>query len=144
MSDRISDRIDLHIHNGSADMFKIFTALDRFTKSNAEFQVSVHRKLDDILTHVANITGQGRDLMATVQDLQQFVVDLDEETNGIATRLDRNTATIDTLKKQIADGSPVSQEQLDMLANGFKPISDRLRALGSDPVNPIPPIEPPL
>lgn len=137
----MSDRFDLHLHTDRQDeLFHqlIIDKLDRLTTATNELKVSVHHKLDDILTRLVNIKVQETHLMATVQDLEQFVTDLNDETNGISDRLDRNTATIDALKLQIAQGTPVTQEQLDALAAGFTPISARLRALGSDPANPIP------
>lgn len=80
--------------------------------------------------------------MKTVTDVQQLVKDLDAETNTIASKLDANTATIADLKAQIAAGSPVTQAQLDDLAAGLSTESDRLKTLGADPAQPIPPAPP--
>lgn len=85
-------------------------------------------------------------MAATIQDMEKFVIDINDETNGISDRLDRNTAVIAALKLQVANGGPVTQEQLDALANAFAPLSARLRSLAADPVVPIPPVvvDPPL
>lgn len=99
---------------------------------------SVNRKLDEIIARLRAIQGQEMGIMTTVKDTQQFIVDLNDETNALSVKLDGNTATINALKAQVAAGVPVSQEQLDAINAGLAPISARLKALGSDPTDPIP------
>lgn len=143
----MSDRIDLHLHTAKIDdLFQttITASVNAIVNAHNSFQQSALQKLDDIITRLDNLKIQETSLMATVQDLETFVTELNDETNGISDRLDRNTATIDALKLQISQGTPVTQEQLDALAAGFTPISARLRALGADPTAPIPPAEPPV
>lgn len=57
--------------------------------------------------------------------ISQLIADFDAETTAIATR-------IDTL---IANSTSV-----DEIVAGLTPISDRLKTLGSDTSNPIPPV----
>jgi hypothetical protein len=78
--------------------------------------------------------------MAKLTDVQQLIADLDTETNTVAAKVDAQAAAIADLKAQIAAGSPVTQADLDAIAAGLTPISDRLKALGSDPAAPIPPV----
>lgn len=77
--------------------------------------------------------------MADVQSVKQLVSDLNDETNTVAAKIDAQAAAIQALKDQIAQGSPVTQQDLDEIASGLAPISDRLKALGADPAQPIPP-----
>lgn len=113
----------------------------------------VESKLDDVLAQqrdervwkeavrhqlvvISHVLGA---LMAKEQDLEQLITDLNDETNVIAAKLDGQSAQIADLKAQIAAGTPVSQAQLDALQTGFAGVSDRLKTLGADPAQPIPP-----
>lgn len=71
----------------------------------------------DLQTRVTKLEGK----MSTVQDV---VSQLDAATNTIADKLTR-------LQEQVA-GSDAA------LASEFEPVIARLRALGSDPANPVP------
>lgn len=77
--------------------------------------------------------------MANVNDVKQLVSDLNDETNTVAAKVDEQAKAIQALKDQVAQGSPVTQQDLDAIAAGLQPISDRLKALGADQTNPIPP-----
>ena len=92
---------------------------------------SATQKLDLILA-------QGETLMADVTSIKQLVVDLDTETNDVAAKVDAQTAAIADLKAQIAEGIPVTQEDLNAISDGLTPISARLKALGANPTDPIP------
>lgn len=105
---------------------------------HVEDSPTVIKRLDLILARLGTLLSQEQRLMSTVQDVQQLVTDLKDETDKVAARLDAQAAAIQALKDQIAAGTPVSQEQLDRLVDGLAPISARLKALGSDPANPIP------
>lgn len=121
--------------------------MDRFdanTKTDAAFQLSVQRKLDDITTRLANIKAQELLIMASELDLETLVTDLNAATNTMAIKQDGEIAEIADLKKQIAAGVPVTQEQLDKVVAGLQPISDKLKAMGADATAPIPPVDPPV
>ncbi len=62
--------------------------------------------------------------------LDQTIADVNTATDEVAARIDRLTATIAT---------DMTAAQVDEAKAGFKAISDRLHALGQDPVNPVPP-----
>jgi len=87
--------------------------------------LGLHRKVDAI--------------MAKELDLETLISDIDAATNAVATKLDAQTAQIQALKDQIAAGTPVSQAQLDALAANLTTERDRLRVLGADASNPVPP-----
>ncbi len=93
---------------------------------------SVTRLLDTILTRLES-------LMSTVNDVKQLVSDLNDETNTVAAKIDAQAAAIQALKDQIAAGTPVSQADLDAIGSGLTAVSDRLKTLGADTSNPIPP-----
>ncbi len=95
-------------------------------------------RLDQILTLLKALTTQEKTLMATVLTVKQLVTDLDAETNDVAAKIDAQAAAIQALKDQIAAGGAVTQADLDAISDGLTPISDRLKALGSNPVDPIP------
>lgn len=100
------------------------------------------RVLDDILTRVIALQGQEKHLMTTVDNVKQLVADLNTETNNVAAKLDAQKAALEALKQKVDSGSPVTQADLDAIADGLTPISDRLKALGADDTNPIPPPAP--
>lgn len=95
----------------------------------------VSRQLDEILTLMNK---QGVDIMADVASVKQLIVDLGAETDALSTKIDAEVAEIASLKAQIAAGSPVTQADLDAISAGLSPISDRLKALGASPADPIP------
>lgn len=95
--------------------------------------------LQQILDQLGTLAAQERHLMKTVSDVQQLVTDLKTNTDAVAAKVDAQTQAIADLKAQIAAGSPVTQEQLDAIAAGLQPISDHLKAMGTDPTNPLPP-----
>lgn len=76
--------------------------------------------------------------MADVASVKQLIVDLGAETDALSTKIDAEVAEIASLKAQIAAGSPVTQADLDAISAGLSPISDRLKALGASPADPIP------
>jgi hypothetical protein len=60
--------------------------------------------------------------------IKKLIADFDAETNAVAAKLD-------ALKQQVTDGASA-----DEIVAGLQPISDRLKALGADVANPIPPV----
>jgi len=64
--------------------------------------------------------------------LEDLVTALNDETNAVAARIDKLTQD---LKDAIRNGQAPKAETLGALSA----ISDRLKALGQDPANPIPP-----
>ncbi len=97
-----------------------------------EQPAGVTRQLDLILTRLES-------LMASVSEVKQLVSDLNDETNAVAAKIDAQAAAIQALKDQIAAGTPVSQADLDAIGRGLTAVSDRLKTLGADTSNPIPP-----
>ena len=77
--------------------------------------------------------------MADVTSIKQLVSDLNDETNVVAAKLDAETAEIKRLSDIIAAGGTVTAQDLQDIQDGLQPISDRLKALGADPAQPIPP-----
>lgn len=107
--------------------------------------IDVHLHFDSSLSGGATeqalikILARLEDIMATVTSVKQLIVDLNDETNTLAAKVDAQAATIADLKAKLAAGSAVSQEDLDAIAAALTPISDRLKALGANPEAPIPP-----
>jgi hypothetical protein len=99
---------------------------------------SVDRKLDRIITLLQALSAKETTVMATVTSIKQLVVEMNDETNAIATKVDAQDAKIKALKDQIAAGGTVSQADLDDISAGLAPISDRLKALGANQLDPIP------
>lgn len=129
------DRLDLHIHTGK--------------KQETAFQADVRQQLAAIAlqliaitTTLATVLSQETKIMASELDLETLVTDLNTATNAMGVKQDAEIAEITALKAQIAAGVPVTQEQLDAVVAGLQPISDKLKAMGADPVVPIPPDSP--
>jgi UDP-N-acetylglucosamine enolpyruvyl transferase len=95
--------------------------------------------LAQILAHVTTIHAQGVHLMADVASIKQLVSDLNDETNAVAAKLDAETAEIARLSAIIAAGGTVTAQDLQDIQDGLQPISDRLKSLGANVAQPIPP-----
>jgi hypothetical protein len=93
-------------------------------------------KLDYIVNWICT---EGRRLMTGVTEIKQLVTDINDETNAVATKVDAQGQAIADLKAQLAAGTPVSQADLDAIASGLGSVSDRLKAIGANPDEPIPP-----
>jgi septal ring factor EnvC (AmiA/AmiB activator) len=100
----------------------------------------VHEQLDRLIHAVDALAAQERHMANDIQSIKQLVTEINDETNTVAARIDAQSAAIQALKDQIAAGTPVSQADLDAIAEGLAPISERLKALGQDSANPIPPV----
>lgn len=100
--------------------------------------VYIHTAASQTDAKLDTLISQGALLMAAVTDLKTLAADLDVETNAVAAKIDAEMAQIADLKAQIAAGSPVSQADLDSIVASLGPVSDRLKALGADPAQPIP------
>lgn len=108
--------LDLHLH----------PALDA--------DVGAHRKLDRILAQLAALAAQDTQIMANESDLQ---TDLDAIKTGVDTVLASQVAQaalIAALKAQLAAGTPVSQDQLEILDAEAKAIVATLTPLATPPV----------
>ncbi len=73
--------------------------------------------------------------MATSKDFLDLLAAMDAETTRIATKLDELLA-----KLQAGGMSEAEEAEVFAAANA---LSDRLKTIGTDPVTPIPPTEPP-
>lgn len=101
---------------------------------------AINGKTGDRIFEALSFINRKQDyLMSTVNEVKTLVTAIDTETTAVATKVDAQIQQIAELKAQIAAGSPVTQEDLDAIAAGLQPISDRLTAIGADPANPIPP-----
>lgn len=92
-------------------------------------------KLDEILLHQKTLTGKVDKLMALADDIKKAIADLDKETTDIATV---QAALVAKIKNGMSD-----QEVADIKAS-FGTLGDRLKSLGVDPTNPVPPAPPAL
>lgn len=119
----------------------------------------VSEKLTQILNALGVLTTQGTQLMADVTFAKEQLVVLNTVTNTLQASVDDVIAAdqaeddafraeIQDLKDQIAAGGAVTQQDLDDLAAGMggttatlQAISAALGQMGSNPTNPIPPVD---
>ena len=71
-------------------------------------------------------------------EILTLLTDIDTATNNVAAVLTAQVAIIADLQAQIAEGTPVTQEQLDALGAALTAEKDKLFVLAADPANPIP------
>ncbi len=71
--------------------------------------------------------------MADVTSVKQLITDMDNETNDIATKVDALNAKVAELS-----AGTVTQADLDGISDQLTPLSARLKAIGSNPSDPIP------
>jgi uncharacterized protein YoxC len=76
---------------------------------------SNEKALAEILRTVRRLETKGDMTMATIQDVQQKLDAIPEVLNAIAADGQAQKDLIQSLKDQIAQGNPVTQEQLDEL-----------------------------
>jgi chromosome segregation ATPase len=79
-------------------------------------------KLDRILAHLEG-------LMATQADLKKELDTIKDGVANLLTKATANAQTIAELQAQVADGSPVTQQQLDDLSTEAQGIVDTLTPL---------------
>lgn len=100
-----------------------------------ESDESLLERLDCLTTRIEALSSQGVHLMATMQDLQNAISQIDTATTEIANDLQ-------ALRDRLAGGglsAMETQQVLDQLAAH----AERLRVMGQDPENPVPnPAEP--
>lgn len=77
-------------------------------------------------------------LMATVEEVNALVGEINDATNEVAEKVEAQVAEIARLKDVIANGDGVTPADLDNLIAGLEPIGARLRTIASDPGNPVP------
>ncbi len=82
------------------------------------------RKLDQLL----NI---GRRIMAKIDDVNELLTKIDDETNQVA-------AEIQQLKDQIANSGGISAADADAVVAKLGALQTRLQGLAADPNNPVP------
>ena len=68
-------------------------------------------------------------IMSTVDDLKQSLDNIQSGVGSVAEKLAAQTQAIKDLKDQLAQGTPVSQEQLDALEAEAQAIEDALAPL---------------
>jgi len=117
-------------------------------------QNEILRRLDQLGADVETVKQQGVQLMSTVNDAQALLVSMNEVTNQLAaavsTVVDTEAQQLEEIRKlreQIANGTPVTQAQLDGLVSGMTErrdtltmVRDHLQTIASDPNNPTPPL----
>jgi hypothetical protein len=91
--------------------------------------VELDRRVHALEGRVTSLTRTLERIVAMGLNLSQLIVDINDNTNAVAARLDKLAADIAAAK-----GGAVTDVQLAELQT----ISDHLKALGSDPNNPVP------
>lgn len=143
---------------------------DKHRPEKLEHHVTVHlnggqssdgvsQKLTEILNALGVLTTQGTQLMADIMLAKAALDALNATTNTLQTSVDDVIAAdqaeddafraeIQALKDQIAAGGVVTQQDLDDLAAGMggttatlQAISAALGQMGSNPSQPIPPVD---
>lgn len=97
------------------------------------------QELTDLHEETYHLGTKVRQLMTDVASVKQLIADLNDETNTVAAKVDSQQTQIKALQDQIAAGGTVTAADLQAIADGLTPISERLKALGADPTQPIPP-----
>jgi hypothetical protein len=92
------------------------------------------RTLENVLKRMRAIAGSGGGGMATPDSYAALVAALDAETTRIGLKVQEYLDTI------AAGGMSAAEE--DAAQAGLQAVADRLKAIGSDPAEPIPPVEP--
>lgn len=86
-------------------------------------------------------------MTAKITDVQALVKAVNEETNNMAARIEardkEQDGQIQALKDKIAAGTPVTPEDLDALASDLSAEVARLKEIGANPAEPIPPADNP-
>src|SRR5665647_2064115 len=82
-----------------------------------------------ILNQIFHIKKQNKLIMAKQDQVDATLAELNDATNALA-------AKIQKLIDGQVPGDPVSQESLDAL----QVVADKLKAMGTDPTNPVPPV----
>jgi ABC-type transporter Mla subunit MlaD len=79
-----------------------------------------------------------------VSEVDDAVSELNDATNGVADKLDANTAEIERLTEALANAEPGSAEagqlrtEVANALDGMRAASTRMRDLAADPENPVP------
>lgn len=107
-------------------------------------------QLHTLLTHIKD------QIMANLNEVTTLLAAINDVTNALASKVDGvvaaeagQLALIESLKAQIAAGTPVSQAQLDAIVvdlaarkASLESVSAHLSTIATDPANPVP-VEPP-
>lgn len=109
-----------------------------------------------LATLATAITSLRESTMTKFDEVSALLSSVNDVTNALAanvTKVVQNEAAqlaeIQSLKDQIAAGSPITTVQLDTIVSGLqarqealKAISDNLQSIATDPANPTPPVPP--
>lgn len=88
--------------------------------------------LIEIETTLDRIQQKMETMMPTLQNFKDLLAAVDAETNRIA-------AKIQSLVDQLGGGGMSDAEEAEALA-GLSAVADRLKTIGADPSNPVPPV----
>ena len=94
-----------------------------------------HRLLETLLTietTLDRIQQKMETTMATLQNFKDLLAAVDTETNRIA-------AKIQSLVDSLGGGGMTDAQEAEALA-GLSAVADRLKTIGADPTNPVPPV----
>jgi len=91
-------------------------------------------RLDAIETKLETIEKKWSKIMATVKEFDDLLKAIDDETTRIAAKIQE---LLDGM-----DGGGLNSEEEAALAGKLGELRDRLTTIGTDPVNPIPPVGP--
>jgi predicted transcriptional regulator len=91
------------------------------------------RKLDVLLSNQVILDRKVDRIMKTLEEFRQAIRDIDVETTRIA-------AKIEELTQKIKDGG-LSDADEEAVFSEIKAHTERLKAVGKDPENPVPPVE---
>ena len=87
----------------------------------------------------AKVLTKLEELMTLVKaDFDSLTTAIDQATDAIATRLSAAEAKIQGLETALANGDPITQEDLAAIRANLNAEVTRLQALGQDPANPVP------
>lgn len=98
-----------------------------FFRQILEYVIQISSKMDEIQDKLEKA-------MATLKTFDDLLKAMDAETTRIGTK-------IDELLKKIADGGMTAEEEDAALAE-VQALADRLKTIGVDPAQPIPPVVP--
>ncbi len=101
-----------------------FLLLQEMLKRIEALEKRTHRLNVQILTSLSRLERQGEKLMAIGQETARVISEIDAATTAIATRIDQ----------LVLDSDLTAEEKAE-----FQRISERLRALGANPEQPVPP-----
>ena len=120
----------------------------------SDSQTELLRRLDQLGADVQSVRSQGAQIMSTLNDANVLLQSLNDATNELSDVVSKvvdtealQLAELKKLRQQIADGSPVTQAQLDAMVaslterrDTLSMVADHLKTIAADPNNPTPPL----